>query len=92
VADACFITTVSSRSRGKQAGPVWNEIRGRELAFILVFLGLLKVLTIVLKRTKQRWEEIQRRYEMYHARGTKFTASDIIKVQGTRTRRTVRSR
>jgi hypothetical protein len=78
VAEACFITTVSSRSRGKQAGPVWNEIRGRELAFILVLLGLLKALTIVLKRTKQRWEEMQRRYEMYHARGTRFTASDII--------------
>jgi hypothetical protein len=78
VANACFITTASSRSRGKQAGPVWDEIRGRELAFILVLLGLLKVLTMVLKRTRQRWEEIQRRYEMYHARGTRFTAKDLM--------------
>jgi hypothetical protein len=78
IANVCFITTVSSRSRGKQAGPVWNEIRGRELAFILVLIVLLKALTIVLKRTRQRWEEIQRRYEMYHAHGTRFTASGII--------------
>jgi hypothetical protein len=77
-AAGCFITTASARSRGKQAGPVWNEIRGRELAFILVLLGLLKALTIVLKRTKQRWEEMQRRYEMYHARGTRFTAKDLM--------------
>ena len=77
-ASGCFITTASSRSRGKQAGPVWNEFRGRELAFILVLLGLLKALTIVLKRTKQRWEEIQRRYEMYHARRTRFTAKDLM--------------
>ena len=83
-AAGCFITTASSRSRGKQAGPVWNEIRGRELAIMLVLLGLLKGLTIVLRRTKQRWEETQRRYEMYHERGTRFIASDIIKVQGAR--------
>ena len=83
VAAGCFITT-ASHSRGKHAGPVWNEIRGRELAFILILIVLLKVLTIVVKRTKERWEEMQRRYEMYHARGTRFTASDIIKVQGTR--------
>ena len=82
VAAGCFITT--AHSRGKHAGPVWNEIRGRELAFILILIVLLKVLTIVVKRTKERWEDMQRRYEMYHARGTRFTASDIIKVQGTR--------
>ena len=51
---------------------------------MLVLLGLLKGLTIVLRRTKQRWEETQRRYEMYHERGTRFIASDIIKVQGAR--------
>ncbi|MGD2186698.1 MAG: fibronectin type III domain-containing protein [Desulfobacterales bacterium] len=84
VASGCFITTASSHNQGKQAGPVWNEIRGRELAIVLVLLGLLKILTIILRRTKQRWEEIQRRYEMYHERGTRFTASDIIKVQGAR--------
>jgi len=78
VANACFITTASSHSGGKQAGSVWNEIHGRELAFILVLLGLLKALTMVLKKTKQRWEEIQRRYEMYHAHGTRFTAKDLM--------------
>jgi len=84
IASGCFITTASSRSRGKQAGPVWNEIHGRELAIMLVLLGLLKGLIIVFRRTKQRWEETQRRYEMYHERGTRFIASDIIKVQGAR--------
>ncbi len=78
IANGCFITTASSRSRSKQAGPVWNEIRGRELAIMLVLLGLLKGLTIVLRRTKQRWEEIQRRYEIYHERGTRFTAKDLM--------------
>jgi hypothetical protein len=45
---------------------------------MLVLLGLLKGLIIVLRRTKQRWEEIQRRYEMYHERGTRFTAKDLM--------------
>ena len=74
---SCFITTAASPRGQKQAGPVWNEIRGRELAIMLVVLALLKGMSIVLRRIKQRWEEVQRRYEMYHERGTRFTASDL---------------
>jgi hypothetical protein len=68
---------VSSPGGVKQAGPVWNQIRGRELAIMLVLLALLKGMTIVLRRIKQRWDETQRRYEMYHERGTRFTATDL---------------
>ncbi len=75
----CFISTVSSPGGVKQAGPVWNQIRGRELAIMLVLLALLKGMTIVLRRFKQRWEEIQRRYEMYHEHGTRFTANGLIR-------------
>jgi len=74
----CFISTVSSPGGVKQAGPVWNQIRGRELAIMLVLLALLKGMTIVLRRIKQRWEETQRRYDMYHERGTRFTAKDLM--------------
>jgi len=77
-ASACFITTASSPGGVKQASPVWKVIHGRELALMLVLFALLKGLTIVLRRTKQRWEEIQRRYEMYHERGTRFTANGLI--------------
>ena len=79
---SCFISTASSRLRPRQAGPVWNEIRGRELAIVAVLLGLLQALMIVFRRIKERWEEMQRRYEMYHERGPRFTASDIIKAHG----------
>jgi hypothetical protein len=74
----CFISTASSPGGVKQAGPVWNEIRGRELAIMLVLLALLKGMTIVLRRIKQRREEIQRRYEMYQERETRFTAKDLM--------------
>ena len=74
----CFISTVSSPGGVKQAGPVWNQIRGRELAIMLVLLALLKGMTIVLRRIKQRWEETQRRYDMYHERGTRFTTKDLM--------------
>jgi hypothetical protein len=73
----CFISTASSPDGQKQAGSVWQVIYGRELAFGLVLLVLLKVMTVVLRRTKQRWEEIQRRYEMYHQHGTRFTAPGL---------------
>jgi hypothetical protein len=78
--NGCFITTASSSLQEKKVSHahIWNEIRGRELAIMLVLLGLLKGLTIVLRRAKQRWEETQRRYEMYQERGTKFTAKDLI--------------
>jgi len=73
---SCFITTAASPRGQKQAGPVWNEIRGRELAIMLVVLALLKGMSIVLRRIKQRWEEVQRRYEMYQT-GSAFKASDL---------------
>jgi len=84
--NGCFITAASSPSEGKKALhlQIWNVVRGRELAIILVLLGFLNGLTIVLKRAKQRWEETQRRYEMYQERGNRFTASDIIMAQGAR--------
>jgi hypothetical protein len=71
---------VSSPGGGgeKQASPVWKVIHGRELAFMLVLLVVFKGLTIVLRRTKQRWEEIQRRYEMYHQHATRFTATGLV--------------
>jgi hypothetical protein len=74
----CFISTASSPGGAKQASPVWEVIRGRELAFGLMLLALLKGMTTVLRRTKQRWEEYQRRYEMYHQHGKRFTANGLI--------------
>ena len=76
----CFISTASSPGGigEKQVSSVWEVIHGRELAFGLVLLALLKGIAIVMRRTKQRWEQIQRRYEMYHERGTRFTANGLI--------------
>ena len=74
--NGCFISTASSTPQSSVH--LWNKIRGRELAIMLVLLGLLKGLTIVLRRAKQRWEETQRRYEMHQERSTKFTAKDLI--------------
>ena len=73
----CFITTASSPDGQKQASSVWQVIHGRELAFGLVLLVLLKVMTVLLRRTKHRWEEMQRRYEMYHQHSTRFTARGL---------------
>jgi hypothetical protein len=77
---SCFIATVSSPDgiTEKQVSSVWNVIHGRELAFGLVLLALLKGIAIVMRRTKQRWENFQRCYEMYHERGTRFTANGLI--------------
>jgi hypothetical protein len=79
-AAGCFITTASSRSRGKQPPHVhiWNEIRGRELAIALVLLVLLKGFAMMVKRVKQRWEDMQRQYEKYQEHGTRFTAKDLV--------------
>ena len=76
----CFISTASSQGGGgdKQVSSVWNVIHGRELAFGLVLLALLKGIAIVMRRTKERWENFQRCYEMYHERGTRFTAKGLI--------------
>jgi hypothetical protein len=86
-AAACFISTASSPGGAIQISPVWKVIHGRELAFMLVFLVLLKVLMTVLRRTRQRWEEFQRRYEMNHQHGKPFTAPGLIdpkKMKGVR--------
>jgi hypothetical protein len=81
--NGCFITTASSAPQAARAH-LWNQIRGRELAIVLVLIVLLKSLAIIVKRGKQRWVETQRQYEKYQEQGTRFTASDIIKTQGTR--------
>jgi hypothetical protein len=84
--NGCFISTASAGPRGKQAARVhlWNEIRGRELAIVLILLVLLKGFATIVKRGKQRWVETQRRYEKYQEQGTRFTANDIFgpKVKG----------
>jgi len=76
----CFISTASSPGGDgeKQATPVWKVIHGRELAFGLVLLVLLKGITIVLRRTKQRWEKTQYLYERYHEHSARFTANGLI--------------
>ncbi|MDH3884786.1 MAG: hypothetical protein OET63_11260, partial [Desulfobacterales bacterium] len=51
---------------------------GRELAFGLVLLVLLKGIAIVLRRTKQRWEKTQYLYERYHEHSARFTANGLI--------------
>jgi len=85
--NGCFISTASSDPRGKQASDVhlWNQIRGRELAMVLILLLLLKGFAVIVKRGKQRWVETQRQYEKYQEQGTRFTAGDIFgpKVKGT---------
>ncbi len=83
----CFIATTSSQPGKIDAGQIWQEIRGRELAFVLALLATVKILTIILQRTRRRWEAIQRRYEMYHERGGRFTASGLLgpkKIKGAR--------
>jgi hypothetical protein len=76
----CFISTASSPPQEKQASHVhiWNEIRGRELAIVLVLLVLLKGFAMMIKRVKQRWEDIQHQYEKYQEHGTRFTAKDLM--------------
>ena len=69
----CFIGTASSESADSKSG-LWNAIRGRELAIGLVFLAMLKILTIVMGRMRKRWEESQRKFDLYHERGDRFTA------------------
>jgi hypothetical protein len=77
----CFISTASS---APHRAHLWNQIRGRELAIVLMLLVLLKGFAAIVKRGKQRWVETQRQYEKYQAHGTRFTAKDIFgsKVQG----------
>ncbi|MGD9086245.1 MAG: fibronectin type III domain-containing protein [Desulfobacterales bacterium] len=75
----CFINSVSEKSAGFHAAQFWKAIRGRELAIGLVLLAMIKMITIVLRRMRQRWEENQRHFEMYHERGGRFTARHLIR-------------
>ena len=84
ITNACFISTASSQPDSRQPAKLWREIRGRELAIFLVMLGLLKVFAGMTRRARQRWEEMQRRYEAFDGSGSRFIASDLIKVQGSR--------
>jgi hypothetical protein len=83
ISNACFISTSSSQPDSNQPAQLWREIRGRELAILLVLLGVLKVFSGMTRRAKQRWEELQRRYEAFDERGSsRFIASDINKGEG----------
>jgi chitinase len=86
-ANACFISALSSQPDGNPPASLWSEIRGRELAILLVLLAVLKVCSGITRRARHRWEELQRRYEAFDGLGSsRFTASDIITVQGSRRR------
>jgi hypothetical protein len=74
----CFINSVSGESAAFNAAQVWKAIRGRELAVGLVLLAMIKMITVILGRMRQRWEENQRHFEMYHERGGRFTARHLI--------------
>jgi hypothetical protein len=75
----CFINSVSGESSGFNAGRFWKAIRGRELAIGLVLLAMIKMMAVILGRMRQRWEENQRHFEMYHERGGRFTARNLIR-------------
>jgi len=81
IPNACFISAASSEPAGEQPAKLWSEIRGRELAILVVLLGALKVFASMTRRAKQRWEEMQRRYEAFEGPGGRFIASDLLKVQ-----------
>jgi chitinase len=79
--NACFISTASADPAGNQPAKLWSEIRGREMAVLLVLLAFLKIFAGMTRRAKQRWEEMQRRYEALGASDSRFIASDLLKVQ-----------
>ena len=66
---------------GNRPAKLWSEIRGREMAVLLVLLAFLKIFASMTRRARQRWEEMQRRYEAFGASGSRFIASDLLKVQ-----------
>ncbi len=80
VSDAagCFINSVSAKYDGSNAARLWKALRGRELAIGLVLLVMIQMLIVILGRMRQRWEETQRHFEMYHERGGRFTARHLI--------------
>ncbi|MGD9350061.1 MAG: hypothetical protein PVF71_10415, partial [Desulfobacterales bacterium] len=75
----CFINSVSGESAGFNATQAWKAICGRELAGGLILLAMIKMITVILGRIRQRWEETQRHFEMYHERGGRFTARHLIR-------------
>ena len=77
-AAGCFINSVSAKYDGFNAARLWKAFRGRELAIGLVLLVMIKMLILILGRMRQRWEETQRHFEMYHERGGRFTARHLI--------------
>jgi hypothetical protein len=77
-AAGCFINSVTAEIDGFNAARVWKAIRGRELVIGLVLLVMISMLTVVLGRMRQRWEETQRHFELYHERGGRFTARHLI--------------
>jgi chitinase len=81
IPNACFISTASADPAGNRPAKLWSEIRGREMAVLLVLLAFLKIFASMTRRAKQRWEEMQRRYEAFGASGSRFIASDLLKVQ-----------
>jgi chitinase len=81
ISNACFISTASSEPDNHQPAKLWHEIRGREMAVLLVLLAFLKIFASMTRRARQRWEEMQRRYEAFGASGSRFIASDLLKVQ-----------
>jgi hypothetical protein len=76
---SCFITSASLPTGPMTTGQIWKTIHGRELAIGLFLLAMLKVLTVAIKRTRQRWEEAQRRFELYHEQGGRFTARNLVR-------------
>jgi hypothetical protein len=75
----CFITSASLQPGPMEIGQIWKKLRGRELAIGLVLLVMLKILAVALKRTRQRWEEAQRQFELYHEQGGRFTARNLVR-------------
>jgi len=82
IPNACFISTASADPAGNQPAKFWSEIRGREMAVLLVLLAFLKIFASMTRRARQRWEEMQRRYEAFGASDSRFIASDLLKAQG----------
>jgi hypothetical protein len=76
---SCFITSASLQPGTMTTAQIWKTIHGRELAIGLVMLAMLKVLAVAIKRTRQRWEEAQRQFELYHEQGGRFTARNLVR-------------
>jgi hypothetical protein len=76
---SCFITSASLPAGPMTTGQIWKTIHGRELAIGLILLAMLKVLAVALKRTRRRWEETQRQFELYQEQGGRFTARNLVR-------------